>query len=151
MKGLSRRTVLALAGFGIGLALGGGRVFAAQQVVEVARSPSCNCCGAWIDHMRAEGFTVRDRLVEDLDPLKTALGVPASVQSCHTAVIDGYVIEGHVPAREIRRLLAERSSAIGLAVPGMPVGSPGMETGGTPDTYDVLIFGAEGARSFARY
>lgn len=151
MKGLSRRTVTALAGAGIGMALGSGRVFAAQQVVEVARSPSCNCCGAWIDHMRAEGFAVRDRLVEDLDPLKAALGVPASVQSCHTAVIDGYVIEGHVPAREIRRLLAERPSAIGLAVPGMPVGSPGMETGGAPDTYDVLIFGAEGARSFARY
>jgi hypothetical protein len=104
MKGLSRRTLLALAGAGIGMALGGGRVFAAQQVVEVARSPSCNCCGAWIDHMRTEGFVVR-----------------------------------------------ERPSAIGLAVPGMPVGSPGMETGGTPDAYDVLIFGAEGARSFARY
>lgn len=151
MKGLSRRTVLALAGAGIGQALGSGRVFAVQQVVEVARSPSCNCCGAWIDHMRAEGFTVRDRLVEDLGPLKMALGVPASMQSCHTAVIDGYVIEGHVPAREIRRLLAERPSAIGLAVPGMPVGSPGMETGGAPDSYDVLIFGAEGSRSFARY
>lgn len=101
--------------------------------------------------MRAEGFTVRDRLADDLAPLKSRLGVPADLQSCHTATVDGYVIEGHVPAREVRRLLEERPSAIGLAVSGMPMGSPGMETGGAADSYEVLLFAAERQSVFARY
>ncbi|MET3791603.1 DUF411 domain-containing protein [Aquamicrobium terrae] len=154
MKRLNRRTLFALAGacvslgFGSGLA---GTAQAASAAVEVARSPTCQCCEAWIGHMRAEGFEVRERLVEDLTPLKMQLGVPAALQSCHTAVVDGYVIEGHVPPKEVRRLLEEKPSGIGLAVPGMPMGSPGMETASTPDTYEVLLFGAEHSTVFARY
>lgn len=151
MSTLNRRTVLGLTVAGLGSLLFARHAVAAQPAVDVARSPGCGCCGAWIGHMRAEGFTVRDRLADDLAPLKSRLGVPADLQSCHTAMVDGYVIEGHVPAREVRRLLAERPSATGLAVPGMPMGSPGMETGGAADPYEVLLFGAERQSVFARY
>ncbi len=147
----NRRTMLGLTAAGLGSLLFARHAAAAQPVVDVARSPGCGCCGGWIGHMRAEGFTVRDRLAEDLAPLKSRLGVPADLQSCHTATVDGYVIEGHVPAREVRRLLEERPSAIGLAVSGMPMGSPGMETGGAADSYEVLLFGAERQSVFARY
>ena len=101
--------------------------------------------------MRAEGFSVNDRLVDDLSPLKARLGVPAGLQSCHTAMVDGYVVEGHVPAREVRRLLEERPAAIGLAVPGMPAGSPGMETDGPADSYEVVLFAKDSRSVFARY
>ena len=102
--------------------------------------------------MRAAGFETRVREVNDLSPLKSRLGIPPTLESCHTAEIGGYVIEGHVPAPAIRRLLAERPPAIGLAVAGMPVGAPGMEVRGSPDeAYNVVLFGRSGQKVYARY
>lgn len=119
--------------------------------LEVLKSPYCGCCGAWVEHMVANGFEAVVSNIEDLTPIKDRHGVPAELRSCHTALIDGYVIEGHVPAAEVRRLLAERPAATGLAVPGMPLGSPGMEMGETRDPYAVILFGPAGTKVFARY
>jgi hypothetical protein len=118
--------------------------------VTVHRDPSCDCCGAWGEHLRSAGFPVRIIETSNLNAIKKRLDVPADLLSCHTAQVAGYVVEGHVPAGAIRRLLAEGPQARGLAVPGMPVGSPGME-GGAPDTYQVVLFGPEGRRVFAQY
>jgi len=107
----------------------------------VYKSPWCGCCAAWVEHVRENGFTVSVVELEDLDPVKRHHHIPGNLQSCHTAEIDGYVIEGHVPAVDIRRLLKERPKARGLAVPGMPVGSPGMEQGNRKDRYPVVLFG----------
>lgn len=96
-------------------------------VVQVYKSPTCGCCALWVKHMEAAGFTTKVTEIEDVTPIKTKNGVPARVQSCHTAIVDGYVLEGHVPAADVRRLLKERPAVAGLAVPGMPIGSPGME------------------------
>lgn len=109
--------------------------------VTVYKSPSCGCCSKWVDHMKKEGFSVTSHDVEDVAPFKRDVGVPEKLESCHTAVVDGYVIEGHVPAADIRRLLADRPKVVGLAVPGMVTGSPGME-GGKPERYDVVSFDA---------
>ncbi len=118
----------------------------------VTKDPSCGCCGAWVDHVRTAGFTVEVIESPEVNRLKARLGVPQALASCHTAEIGGFVIEGHVPADAIKRLLAEKPRARGLAVPGMPVGSPGMEVAGVEsDTYDVVQFGPEGKKTFARY
>ncbi len=113
----------------------------------VFKSPDCGCCGAWAEAMEAEGFSVRieERDWSELDALKARLGIAPAHAGCHTAEIDGYVVEGHVPAADIRRLLAERPDAIGIAVPGMPVGSPGMEMGGRTEPYDVVLVTRPGA------
>ena len=116
---------------------------AAAAEVTVYKSPYCGCCGAWVDHMKAGGHTVKTIEMEDLTGIKKMTGVGDHLQSCHTAVVDGYVIEGHVPAADVARLLTEKPKARGLAVPGMPVGSPGME-GPNPEAYDVLLFQADG-------
>ena len=114
--------------------------------IAVAKSPTCGCCGAWVDHMRAAGFRVdvQDVSDETLAALKRRVGIAPEHASCHTAEVDGYVVEGHVPAEDVKRLLAERPEARGLAVPGMPAGSPGMEMGDTRDAYDTLLIGADG-------
>lgn len=118
----------------------------------VSRDPNCGCCENWIGHVKSAGFPVEVAEVADLMPLKAKLGVPEALMSCHTAEIDGYVVEGHVPADAIRRLLGERPSARGLAVAGMPGGSPGMEfPGRPPETYEVVLFTADRQRVFARY
>ena len=109
----------------------------------VYKSATCGCCKKWVDQMRQQGFTVTTRDEEDMTPIKADLGVPAATHSCHTAVIDGYVIEGHVPAADIKRLLKEKPKVVGIAVPGMVVGSPGME-GPDPEPYDVVTFDAKG-------
>lgn len=109
----------------------------------VWKSPWCGCCAGWIDHIAENGFAVEVHDTEDLGPIKQMAAVPPGLQSCHTARIGGYFIEGHVPAADIRRLLAERPDAVGLAVPGMPSGSPGMETGET-EAYDVLLLRRDG-------
>lgn len=113
-----------------------------KPIVEVWKSASCGCCIEWVRHLEANGFQVRANDVEEPALYRTKLGIPDHLGSCHTAVIGGYALEGHVPAREIRRLMAERPAAIGLAVPAMPVGSPGMdgpEYKGRSDPYDVLL------------
>nr|WP_047574906.1 DUF411 domain-containing protein [Methylobacterium sp. ZNC0032] len=118
----------------------------------VTRDPSCGCCGNWVAHVRDAGFPVEVVETTEVLPLKTKLGVPDALASCHTAEIGGYVVEGHVPAPAIKRLLTERPGATGLAVPGMPVGSPGMEVPGQPsDTYEIIIFSAGRQSVFARY
>ncbi len=119
--------------------------------VTVYKSPWCGCCGAWVDHLRDNGFDVRVEEQEDLAPVKARLGVPPELQSCHTAIVDGYAIEGHVPAADIHRLLTERPAAKGLAVPGMPIGSPGMEMDGRQDAYDVILFGNDQRSIFAHH
>lgn len=117
--------------------------------VEVWKSPSCGCCHDWIAHLQADGFTVRSHDSGNT-AMRARLGIAPKFGSCHTAVVGGYAIEGHVPAREIRRLLTERPAAIGLAVPGMPVGSPGMDGpayGDRRDPYDVLLVREDGGAS----
>ena len=124
---------------------------AARDVVEVYKSSTCGCCGNWIKHLRASGFEVRVHDVVEPGEYRRLYGVPEGFASCHTAVVGGYAVEGHVPAGEIKRLLAERPKAQGLAVPGMPTGSPGME-GPKSDPYDVLLFQRDGRfATFARY
>jgi len=124
---LSRRKFLNLTALGL-MPLGIGcfvlSACAEAHVLEVYKSPSCGCCGAWVDHMRSAGFQVVVTDITDLRPIKNKFGVVPELRACHSAVIDGYVIEGHVPSREVMRLLKERPKAIGLAVPGMPIGSP---------------------------
>lgn len=136
----ARRGILAGA-LGIGL-LAGVPAFAAKRApIEVWKSPTCGCCGDWIAHMREAGFELR---IHDTGNVaaRARFGLPAKYGSCHTALLDGYVIEGHVPAADVARLLRERPDALGLAVPGMPIGSPGMdgpEYGGRRDPYDTLL------------
>lgn len=110
----------------------------------VYKSPTCGCCSMWVEHMEAAGFTVVTEDRTDMTAVKDSLGLPSDLSSCHTGVVDGYVIEGHVPAEHVARLLEERPAAMGLAVPGMPVGSPGMEMGDRKDPYNVLIVGETG-------
>jgi hypothetical protein len=123
---------------------------AAQQkpVLSVFKSPTCGCCAKWVDHMKAAGFETRVQDVEDMAAVKAKLGVGTELSSCHTAQVDGYVIEGHVPATSVQRLLKERPKVVGLAVPGMPMGSPGMEVpSGKKDSYSVLAFEKGGKTS----
>ncbi len=110
----------------------------------VYRSPTCGCCGKWLEHMKKHGFVVRDIKSNDMDRIKKELGVPDNLQSCHTASVDGYVIEGHVPAADVQKLLQTRPEASGLTVPAMPAGTPGMEMGGKKDPFAVLIFDKNG-------
>lgn len=114
-------------------------------LMKVFRSPSCGCCEGWIANMKENGFVVRVEDAPEMTVVKNQYKVPLTLQSCHTATVDGYIIEGHVPMTEIKRLLHERPDVAGLAVPGMPIGSPGMEQPGTADqAYDVLTFDRNG-------
>lgn len=110
----------------------------------VYKSPTCGCCSAWVDHVKAAGFQVEVHDTANVAPIKNEHGLPQHLASCHTALVDGYVIEGHVPADVIRRLLAERPQVTGIAVPGMPAGSPGMEMGDRKDPYDIIAFARDG-------
>jgi hypothetical protein len=122
------------------------RAQTAAPSMTVYKSPTCGCCSKWIDHMRSHGFDVKSTDVEDVSSIKTKQGVPAEAASCHTALVGGYVIEGHVPADSVKRLLREKPKVTGLAVPGMPVGSPGMEVpSGQVEHYDVVSFVRGGA------
>ena len=117
----------------------------ASPTVQVYKTPTCGCCGLWVKHLEEHGFATRVTEIEDLAETKAKLGVPARVQSCHTATVDGYVIEGHVPATDVQRLLQERPAVAGLAVPGMPIGSPGMEVPNMkPQAYRVFTFDKQG-------
>ncbi len=145
----TRRAVLI--GSGAVLACGAVQAQAGPRIV-VTKDPTCGCCTGWADHLRQAGFAVEVVETQAINRVKARLGVPDDLASCHTAEVGPYVIEGHVPAAEIRRLLAERPSARGLAVPGMPMGSPGMEMEGMdPEDYEVVLFGPAGQRVFARY
>ncbi|MFD9897579.1 DUF411 domain-containing protein [Mesorhizobium sp. NPDC059025] len=126
--------------------LAGTSAFAANRpLVTVYKDPSCGCCGAWADHMAKAGYAVKVVESSTLEKLKAENGIPSALQSCHTALVAGYVLEGHVPAKAVGKLLAERPAIKGLAVAGMPVGSPGMEMPGVePEAYDVVTFGPVG-------
>jgi hypothetical protein len=137
-----------------GIAAAAIPAFAAKPLpqVEVFKSPSCGCCGAWVDHLKATGFPVKVNDVTDTTAARKRYGMPDWFGSCHTAIVDGYVVEGHVPAAEIRRLLALKPAAVGIAVPGMPPGSPGMEVGDRKDPYDVFLIDRRGRETvFAAY
>lgn len=147
-----RRTFLA-AGLA-GMTLPGLAWAEALPRLQVWRDENCGCCVAWVDHMRAAGFPIEDNVVRSVAAARRMLGTPLDLLSCHAGLVGGYALEGHVPAAAVTRLLAERPAGVrGLAVPGMPVGSPGMEVPGRePDTYDVLAFDARGGRSvFMRF
>jgi hypothetical protein len=119
--------------------------------ITVYKSPTCGCCTKWVSHLEESGFTVEAINRNDMESVKSEAGVPHQLGSCHTAFIDGYVIEGHVPAGDIKRLLEEKPDVAGLTVPGMPMGSPGME-GPRQDSYDVLTFSESGETEvFNRY
>lgn len=126
---------------------------AALPLLVVHKTPTCGCCGAWVEHMRQAGFTVEVHDADNLEPVKRRLGVPYGKGSCHTAEIDGYLVEGHVPAEDVKRLLAQRPQARGLVLPGMPLGSPGMELpDGRSEPYTVELVARDGATTaFARH
>lgn len=117
---------------------------ATGPLVTVYKHPECRCCGKWIEHLQDHGFAVQARFELKQSERQTSLGVPTELRACHTAVVAGYVVEGHVPAEDVKRLLRERPKARGIAVPGMPIGSPGMEQGDRIDPYDVLLFDEKG-------
>jgi hypothetical protein len=120
-------------------------------LVEVWRSPTCGCCGAWVRHLQRSGFATKVHMVDDTSAMRRELGVPEALGSCHTAKVGGYAIEGHVPASDIRRLLAEKPKARGLTAPGMPAGSPGMDVPGSPP-YDVLLIAPDASTTvYARH
>jgi len=123
------------------------RVLAAQTApaISVLRDPGCGCCLNWVEHLKKAGFNVSVTASPEMEAVKDRRGVPKAARSCHTGVVDGYVIEGHVPAADIRRLLKDRPAIVGLAVPGMPLGSPGMESSdGRTRPFDVLAFDKAG-------
>lgn len=127
-----------------------GRALALPSIkpvrMTVYKTPTCGCCRLWVTHAQSvlTGYDIKTLDMDDLTEVKTRLGVPAALQSCHTAITGPYVFEGHVPADLIKRFVANRPKALGLAVPGMPMGSPGMEVGGRKERYDVLLFDKAG-------
>lgn len=134
-------------------ALVGGALPAIAQYaprVTVYKNPACGCCGEWVKHMQAKGFKVDTQNVSDVTPIRRKHGVPDALASCHTAVVGGYALEGHVPAADVWRLLRERPAVKGLAVPGMVPGSPGMEQG-TPQRFATIAFDAREKRVFAQH
>ena len=145
-SGLSRRCLLLS---GVAFVCFSRDALAAPALMTVHKDPNCNCCTGWVAHLNANGFATKVVNTSTIEKVKARLRVPGDLGACHTGEIAGYVIEGHVPAAAIKRLLAERPMAIGLAVPGMPAGSPGM--GGTPEEYDVILFGKTGNRVYARF
>jgi len=123
----------------------------AAPAMVVHRDPSCGCCEEWVQHIRAAGIEVSVVNEANMNTVKTRLGVPDALVSCHTAEIGGYVVEGHVPAKAIMQLLHDRPNATGLAAPGMPVGAPGMESGGAKEAFDVVLFGKKGVSLYGSY
>lgn len=146
---LSRRAALLGAAGGLAAAW----TPAPTRALTVHRTPTCGCCASWVAHMRAAGFTARVVEHQDLAPVRARLGVPDALAACHTGEIGGYAIEGHVPAADVVRLLDLRPNAVGLSVPGMPLGSPGMEVPGrAAEPFETLLIGRDGrARVFARH
>jgi len=128
---------------------------AKPKEITVYRSPTCGCCEKWMAHMSKQGFVIKDMPTDDMAALKAKLGLPEYLASCHTAVVDGELVEGHVPAGDVKKLLTDAkasANAAGLAAPGMPAGSPGMEMGGKKDKFAVIVFDKEGnADKFHEY
>jgi len=135
------------------LALGSGGALAqqAQQTIDIYKSPYCGCCGKWAEHVTKAGFTVKTHEVDDVPGTRKKLGMPDKLGSCHTAKIGNYILEGHVPAEDIKRLLKKKPKAIGLAVPGMPPGSPGMDVPNSPPYETLLVQNDGNTRVFAKH
>lgn len=145
------KTTTTLTGLLLSGALLGPGIAHADPTIAVYKTPTCGCCTKWVEHLRENGFEVETTNLADLRAVKSMSGIAPEQASCHTARVDGYVIEGHVPASDIKRLLAERPTARGLTVPGMPLGSPGMEHP-NPQHYEVLLLDAAGdTRVFAKH
>jgi hypothetical protein len=147
---LSRRQTLLFLGAAAGALAAGAAMGEEPKKMIVHKSATCGCCGGWAKHMRAAGFIVEEINEPDMKAIKAKFGVPEKMASCHTAELDGYIIEGHVPAQAVAQLLKERPKAIGVAAPGMPMGSPGMEMG-EPEAYTLYLFDASGAREFGKW
>ena len=155
---MNRRTFV-LRGAGLALVGFSGRWTTAlaaaskPKAITIYKSSTCGCCAKWVDHVRSAGFETTVHDMENMDEIKDQLGVPQAVRSCHTALVGAYLIEGHVPAPDIKRLLAQRIKTMGLAVPGMPAGTPGMAQEGEPvKNFNVVAFQRDGeTRTFARY
>src|SRR5262249_9873266 len=144
---LTRRSALVV----IASLLQARAAFAAREpLITVHKDPTCGCCSGWVQHLQNAGFVTKVLDTRDIDAVKKRLGVPDDLAACHTAEVAGYIIEGHVPAAALKRFLAEKPNATGLALPGMPIGSPGME-GGKPEKYDVVLFGSAGRRTFMSF
>jgi hypothetical protein len=144
MPTISRRPLLA----GLMLLAATPQAVAALPTLEVWKMRGCTCCAGWAKHFEAAGFVTKIQEVDDVATVRAELGVPADLGGCHTSKVESYIIEGHVPVAAVQRLLAERPAILGLAVPGMPLGSPGMEIEGEPtEPYDVIAFAADGTRS----
>ena len=124
---------------------------AQATTIAVIKDPDCGCCTEWVAHLRQSGFVVEVTDTPEQPAISARLGVPEELRGCHSATVEGYVIEGHVPAADIKRLIAEKPAARGIAVPGMPMGSPGMEQGGRKQPYVTVLFGDQGASVFARH
>lgn len=148
---INRRQCLMLAaGSALVATVPRGLSAAADTTIKVYKTPTCGCCSLWVDHLHASGFEVAAEDLADLDAVKQMAGVPDHLLSCHTGLVGNYTIEGHVPAAAIQKLLAERPDIRGLAVPGMPAGSPGMPST-DPERYDVVAFGGEQDRVFMSF
>lgn len=120
--------------------------------IVVHRSPTCSCCGKWVEHLKQNNFNVKDIVSDEVQVVKDKYGVTQELASCHTAIVEGYVVEGHVPANDIKKLLKNKTDVIGLTVPGMPSGTPGMEMGGKKDAYQVISFDKKNQRQvFSNY
>ena len=147
---IDRRTMIGIALAAIPAAACSEPVRATE--INVYKSPTCGCCGAWVSNLRASGLNVVVHDMDDVTPIAAKAGVPPDLRSCHTAIVGGYFVEGHVPALDVRKMLRERPNARGIAVPGMPIGSPGMEQGDRKDTYATLIVDRSGeVRVFAHH
>ena len=118
--------------------------YSGTKEITVYRSPNCGCCGGWVEHARKHGFKVEDIKTDDLEALKQKYNIPTELAACHTTIVDGYVMEGHIPADDIKRFLQEKPELAGLAVPGMPLGTPGMEAGERKQPFQVLAFNDRG-------
>ncbi len=129
----------------------GIRLYAAGPSIQVFKTPTCGCCGIWVQHLKTNGFQVTVQDIADTTPVRKKARIPESMASCHTGMVEGYAVEGHVPAADIQRMLREKPKAIGLAVPGMPIGSPGMESDHS-DAYSVMLVDMAGkATVYKRY
>jgi hypothetical protein len=149
---MKRRLFLTSSGAFAVLAAMPTRAIESSKVVQLFKSAKCGCCGDWANHMRSAGFTLQVTEVADTSAARKRLGMPDRFGSCHTAIVDGYAIEGHVPATEVKRLLDMKTKAIGLAIPGMPPSAPGMDVRGRSDAYRVLLIDVSGQPNvFASY
>lgn len=150
LRTTSRRTALVMLASAAALFADRTHAGTPPVAIQVFKDPSCGCCDGWVAHITQNGFVPAVTTTSRMQAVKVRHGVPDDLASCHTALVAGYVIEGHVPADAIRRLLDEKPEAIGLSAPGMPIGSPGME-GGEPEAFDVVLFTKSSRRSFGRY